>query len=273
MSNKMKKNIISRNNVTYQFGNGSQPMMLAHGYGCDQNMWRFVTPAFKEDYQIILFDHTGSGQSDEKQYDVDKYSSLDGYAEDVIQICDELELEDVIFVGHSVSTMIGVLAAKERPDLFSKLIMICPSPRYINDGDYYGGFSKEDIDDLIETLESNFLGWSSSITPVIAGNSDKPEAAEELHNSFCRMNPDIAKQFAKATFLADNRDDLSEVSVPCLIIQCDPDMIAPVEVGKYVQEQMENCALIQINASGHCPHLTAPELTIDAMKSYLESDR
>lgn len=267
----MKKDIKSRNNVN-QFGNGSQPMMFAHGYGCDQNMWRFVTPAFEEDYHIILFDHTGSGRSDEDEYDFEKYSSLQGYAEDVIQICEELNLEDVLFVGHSVSAIIGVLAATERPDLFSKLIMIGPSPRYINDDDYYGGFSKKDIEELIETLESNFLGWSSSITPMIAGNPDKPEAAEELHNSFCRMNPDIAKHFAKVTFLADNRDDLSGVSVPSLIIQCDPDMIAPLEVGKYVHEQMQNNALVLIHASGHCPHLTAPELTIDTIKSYLESD-
>ena len=266
------KESVFRNNVK-QFGSGSQPMMFAHGYGCDQNMWRFVTPAFENDYQIILFDHTGSGQSDEREYDFDKYSSLDGYAEDIIQICEELELRDVLFVGHSVSTMIGVLAAAERPDLFSKLIMIGPSPRYINDEDYHGGFSKKDISDLIETLESNFLGWSSSITPVIAGNPDKPETAAELHNSFCRMNPEIAKHFAKVTFLADNREDLPRVSVPSLIIQCDPDVIAPTEVGKYVHERMQNSCYVQMNASGHCPHLTAPELTIDAIKAYLESDR
>lgn len=268
----MSKTILSRNNVN-RFGNGQQPMMFAHGYGCDQNMWRFITPAFEEDYQIILFDHTGSGKSDEEAYNFDKYNSLDGYANDVIEICDELELEDVIFVGHSVSAIIGVLAAAERPELFSKLIMIGPSPRYINDDDYYGGFSRKDIDDLIETLESNYLGWSSSITPVIAGNPDKPEVAEELHNSFCRMNPEIAKHFAKVTFLADNREDLSRASVPTLIIQCDPDMIAPVEVGKYVDEQLQNGCFIQINASGHCPHLTAPELTIDAIKFFIESDR
>jgi sigma-B regulation protein RsbQ len=267
----MNRNILTRNNVN-RFGKGNQPMMFAHGYGCDQNMWRFITPAFEEDYQIILFDHTGSGQSDESEYDFDKYNSLDGYADDIIQICDELELEDVIFVGHSVSSMIGVLAVAERPELFSKLVLIGPSPRYINDDDYHGGFSKQDIDGLIETLESNYLGWSSSITPIIAGNPDKPETAEELHNSFCRMNPEIAKHFAKVTFLGDNREDLSRVTVPSLIIQCDPDMIAPVEVGRYVQEKMQNSCLMQINASGHCPHLTAPDLTIETMKSYIESD-
>jgi len=267
----MKKSITSRNNVN-RFGSGTQTIMFAHGYGCDQNMWRFTTPAFQKDYQILLFDHIGSGQSDEEEYDFDKYDSLGGYAEDIIQICDELELKNVLFVGHSVSAMMGVLAAAERPDIFSKLILIGPSPCYINDGDYYGGFSREDIDDLIETLESNFLGWSSSITPVITGNPDKPEVAEELHNSFCRMNPEIAKHFAKVTFLGDNREDLSRVTVPSLIIQCDPDMIAPIEVGTYVHKQMQNSCLTQINASGHCPHLTAPQLTIDAMKSYLESD-
>jgi sigma-B regulation protein RsbQ len=246
--------------------------MFAHGYGCDQNMWRLVAPAFEEDYEIILFDHTGSGKSDENKYDFDKYNSLDGYANDIIEICDELELDDVILVAHSVSTMIGVLAAAERPDLFAKLILIGPSPRYINDEDYYGGFSQKDIDDLIETLESNYLGWSSSITPVIAGNPQKPEVTEELHNSFCSMNPDIAKHFAKVTFLSDNREDLCRVSVPSLVIQCDPDMIAPVEVGKYVDKQLQNSCFIQIDASGHCPHLTAPELIIDTIKSFIESD-
>ena len=268
----MNNHIISRNNIN-RFGKGSQPIMFAHGYGCDQNMWRLVAPAFEEDYQIILFDHTGSGNSDENEYDFDKYDSLEGYADDIIEICDELELEDVILVAHSVSTMIGVLAAAKRPDLFSKLVLIGPSPRYINDEDYYGGFSQEDIDDHIETLESNYLGWSSSITPAISGNPNKPEVAEELHNSFCSMNPKIAKHFAKVTFLSDNREDLSRVKVPSLIIQCDPDIIAPVEVGKYVDEQLQHSCYIQLNASGHCPHLTAPELTIDAIKSFIESDR
>jgi sigma-B regulation protein RsbQ len=267
----MNKDIFTRNNVN-RYGKGSQPMMFAHGYGCDQNMWRFVAPAFEDDYEIILFDHTGSGKSDAKAYDFNKYNSLEGYADDIIEICDELKLKDVIFVAHSVSTMMSVIAAARRPDLFAKLILIGPSPRYINDDNYFGGFAKNDIDDLIETLESNYLGWSSAITPVIIGNPDKPEMAEELHNSFCRMNPEIAKHFARVTFLSDNRVDLPKVSVPSLVIQCDPDMISPVEVGKYVDEQLQNSSFVQINTSGHCPHLTAPELTINAIKTFLKRD-
>jgi sigma-B regulation protein RsbQ len=265
----MNKEVISRNNVT-RFGSGSQTIIFSHGYGCDQNMWRYITPAFEKDYDIILFDHVGSGKSDEKMYDFAKYNSLNGYADDIIELCEELALEKVIFVGHSVSSIIGVLAAAERPDIFIRLIMIGPSPCYINDDEYFGGFSRKDIDELIETLESNYLGWSSAITPVIVGDPDKPEITEELHNSFCRMNPEIAKHFAKVTFLGDNRDDLSRISIPALVIQCHPDMIAPLQVGKYVHKKMQNGSLTQLDASGHCPHLTAPEQTIEAIKTYLE---
>lgn len=233
-------------------------------------MWRFITPAFEKDYDIILFDHVGSGNSDETQYDFNKYNSLGGYADDVIELVEALTLEKVVFVGHSVSSMIGLLSAAKRPDLFQRLVMVGPSPCYINKGDYYGGFSKEDIDELVETLESNYLGWSSFITPVIAGNPDKPEFSKELHNSFCRMNPTIAKHFAKVTFLADNRRDLSTVSTPTLVMQTHPDAIAPVKVGEYVYKNLQNGTYIQMEASGHCPHLTAPEQTIKVIKDYLE---
>ncbi|NGP88450.1 alpha/beta fold hydrolase [Fodinibius halophilus] len=264
----MGTDITSRNNVK-RFGNGSQTIMFAHGYGCDQNMWRFITPAFEENYDIILFDHVGSGDSDDEAYDFDKYSSLKGYADDVIEICEALNLDEVIFVGHSVSTMIGVLAVGERPDLFQQLIMIGPSPRYINDEDYYGGFEKEDIEGLVETLESNYLGWTRNITPVIAGKSNDEKFAEELKNSFCRMDPDIAKHFGKVTFLSDNCDDLSNVSIPSLVIQSEPDVIAPSRVGKYVQTEIPNCSFTKLDATGHCPHLTAPDETIKAIKTYL----
>jgi sigma-B regulation protein RsbQ len=266
----MNNDILSRNHVNL-LGEGSQPIIFSHGYGCDQNMWRFITPAFEKEYHIILFDHVGSGKSDENQYDFTKYNSLEGYAEDVIELIEELALEKVIFVGHSVSSMIGLLSAAKRPDLFQSLVMVGPSPCYINNGDYYGGFSEQDIDELVETLESNYLGWSSFITPVIAGNPDKPEFAEELHNSFCRMNPNIAKHFAKVTFLSDNRMDLSTVSIPTLVLQCHPDAIAPVKVGEYVYQNLQNGSYIQLDASGHCPHLTAPEQTIKAIKAYLET--
>ncbi|WP_296621242.1 alpha/beta hydrolase [Marivirga sp.] len=265
----MEKDIISRNYIN-RLGNGNEPMMFSHGYGCDQNMWRFITPAFEKDYDIILFDHVGSGNSDEQAYNVEKYNDLNGYADDIIEICEVLKLEKVTYVGHSVSSIIGILAAAKRPELFKKLILIGPSPCYINNDEYYGGFSKMDIDELIETLESNYLGWSSSITPVIAGTPGKPEFSEELHNSFCRMNPKIAKHFARVTFLGDNREDLSKVTVPALIIQSHPDIIAPVEVGKFVYKEMPKSSYTQLESPGHCPHLTEPEQTIRAMKSYLK---
>ncbi|WP_339902366.1 alpha/beta hydrolase [uncultured Cyclobacterium sp.] len=266
----MEKAIINKNNVK-RIGKGNQAILFAHGYGCDQNMWRFITPAFEEDYDIVLFDHVGSGNSNESHYDYQKYNSLNGYAEDVISLIENLELEKVIFVGHSVSSIIGLLAATQRPDLFKSMIMIGPSPCYINDEEYFGGFSKSDIDELIETLESNYLGWSSFITPIIVGNPDKPEFSKELHNSFCNMNPDIAKHFAKVTFLGDNRLDLNKMSIPGLVIQCHPDTISPVKVGKYVYNNLQNGEYMLLEASGHCPHLTAPEKTIAAIKSYLKS--
>jgi sigma-B regulation protein RsbQ len=252
-----------------RFGKGTQPMLFAHGYGCDQMMWRFTAPDFEEDYDIILFDHIGSGKSDLNYYDFEKYDSLQGYADDIITICEELELKDVIFVGHSVSAIIGVLAAKERPDLFSKLILLSPSPCYV-ENENYTGFSEEDLNGIIELLESNYLGWTSSITPLIAGND--ADTTRELKNSFCRMNPKIAKHFAKVAFLGDNRDDLSRVTIPSLIIQCNPDRIAPLEVGQYVHTQIKDSCLTVLDEPGHCSHLTAPQKTINAIKSYLKQD-
>lgn len=245
-------------------------MMFAHGYGCDQNMWRFITPAFKNDYRIVLFDHTGSGQSDESAYDFNKYDSLEGYAQDVIEICDELEINSVIFVGHSVSCMIGVLASIQRPELFEKLILIGPSPCYINDETYIGGFSKEDIADMVDTLESNYVGWSSHITPVIAGQPEQQQYSDELHNSFCRMNPEIAKHFAKVTFLGDNREDLAKVTVPAQVIQSHPDAISQKEVGMFVHQNLQHSTYTEIEVPGHIPHLTNPAATIEAIRRFLK---
>lgn len=262
--------VVERNNVTVM-GNGTTPMIFAHGYGCDQNMWRLVTPAFAGSHRLVLFDHVGSGQSDLSAYDRTKYSTLQGYADDVLEICDELDLNDAIFVGHSVSAIIGVLAAIERPECFSRLILIGPSPRYIDDDGYVGGFSREDIDELLEFQQSNYLGWSSTLAPTIMGNADRPELGAELTNSFCRTDPEIARQFAAVTFLSDNRADLPRVSVPSLILQCRQDVIAPIEVGEYVHAHLPNSLLVVMNATGHCPHLSAPEETIAAIRSYLES--
>ncbi|WP_114491410.1 alpha/beta fold hydrolase [Candidatus Ulvibacter alkanivorans] len=251
-------------------GVGSTPILFAHGYGCDQNMWRFVAPEFEADYQTILFDYIGAGKSDTSLYSKQKYSSLEAYSDDVIEICEQLNLKDVIFVGHSVSAMIGALASNKRPDLFSNLIMIGPSPRYINDEAYVGGFEAEAIDELLETLDSNYLGWSTTMAPVIMGNPDRPELGAELSNSFCQTDPEIAKNFARVTFLSDNREDLKQVSVLTLVLQCSQDVIAPTEVGTYVAEQIENSTFKQIEATGHCPNLSAPEETTAAIKEFLQ---
>lgn len=260
--------IIKRNNVKI-LGKGTQPMLFAHGYGCDQNMWRYVYPAFEEDYKIILFDLTGSGNSDESQYSFEKYNTLEGYSEDLLEICEELDLQDVILVAHSVSSMIGVLAAIRNPERFSKLILIGPSPRYINDKGYFGGFNHEDIVELMEALDSNYLGWSAQMAPVIMGNGERPELGEELTNSFCRTNPVIAKHFARVTFLSDNRIDLKAVKVPALVVQCSQDIIAPKKVGEYVHKNLPNSSFRLLNATGHCPNLSAPDETIKVMKEFL----
>lgn len=244
-------------------------MLFAHGFGCDQNMWKFVTPAFEDEYKIVLFDHVGAGASDHGAYDPEKYSTLDGYADDLLEICRAFELENVVFVGHSVSAMMGILAAIKAPELFSNLILVGPSPRYINDENYVGGFSEPQINELLDFLDSNYMGWSETMAPVIMGNPDRPELGKELTNSFCRTDPDIAKRFARATFLSDNRDDLERLKTPSLILQCSEDVIAPVEVGRYVHEHLPSSTLTILKATGHCPNLSAPEETIAAIKAYL----
>ena len=245
-------------------------MLFAHGYGCDQNMWRYITPAFEADYQIILFDHMGFGQSDVSEYSPKKYGTLHAYADDILEICEALHLQDVIFVGHSVSAMIGVLAAIQAPKLFQKLVLIGPSPRYINEPDYIGGFDRKYIFDMLEALDSNYLAWSAAIAPVIMGNPQQPELSEELTNSFCRSHEEIARNFAYLTFLSDNRSDLNKLRTPSLILQCQEDVIAPLEVGKYMHQQLANSNLVILNATGHCPNLSAPEETIAAIKNFLQ---
>jgi len=264
--------IDKRNNI-HRFGQGVQPMLFAHGYGCDQHMWRMITPAFADNYKLVLFDHVGAGQSDLTAYDPVKYNTLAGYAQDVLEICAAFDLTNVIFVGHSVSAMIGVLAAIQAPEHFARLILIGPSPRYINDGDYVGGFTRSDIEGLLELLDSNHLGWSAAMAPVIMGNADRPELSEELTNSFCRTDPEIARHFARVTFLADNRADLPKLKTPALILQCRQDVIAPNAIGNYMQEQLWDSRLTLLNATGHCPHLSAPAETIAAIKAFLAEDR
>jgi sigma-B regulation protein RsbQ len=260
---------VQRNNVVVHGRPEAQPMVFAHGFGCDQNMWRFVWPEFADDYRIVLFDHVGAGGSDAGAFDPARYGSLSGYATDVLEICRELDLEEVVFVGHSVSAMIGALAAAEEADRFERLVLVGPSPRYIDDDDYVGGFTREDIEGLLESMDSNYLGWSSQMAPVIMGNEDRPELSEELTNSFCRADPDIARQFARTTFLSDNREDLPRVPTPSLILQCSRDAIAPEAVGAYVHSRLPNSRLVQLSATGHCPNLSAPEETVAAIKAFL----
>ena len=259
-----------RNNVRV-LGRGTQPMLFAHGFGCDQNMWRFVAPAFEASHRVILFDHVGAGQSDAAAYDRRKYAMLDGYATDVLEICRELDVSNVIFVGHSVSAMIGALAANREPERFAALVMVGPSPRYIDDEGYVGGFSRDDIEGLLSSLESNYLGWSSTMAPVIMGNSDRPELGQELTNSFCRTDPEIAAHFARVTFFSDNRQDLAHIRVPTLVLQCSDDVIAPFAVGDYVHDHIDGSQLVVMEATGHCPNLSAPDETIGAIRAFLAS--
>ncbi len=248
---------------------GAQPMVFAHGFGCDQHMWRYVAPQFEADFRVVLFDHVGAGGSDAGAYDPERYSSLHGYATDVVELCRELELTDVVFVGHSVSAMVGALAARDDPERFAKLVMVGPSPRYIDDGSYVGGFSAEDIDELLDSLDSNYLGWSAAMAPVIMGNPDRPELGEELTESFCRTDPEIARRFARVTFLSDNRADLAHVTTPTLVLQSTSDAIAPVVVGEYVHAALPNSSLVMLQATGHCPNLSAPEATSAAISAFV----
>ncbi len=265
----MSQNILFRNNVKI-FGAGSQPMMFAHGFGCDQNMWRFVAPAFEDDYRIVLFDYVGAGKSDLSAYDPDRYSRLDGYAQDILDIVHALDFENVILVGHSVSSMIAVLAANREPERFDRLILVGPSPRYINDPPgYVGGFERGDIEGLLEMMDKNYIGWANFLAPAIMKNPDRPELGAELTESFCSTDPVIARRFAEATFFADNREDLPQVRVPSLILQCSEDMIAPFEVGEFVHHQLPGSTLRIMRATGHCPHMSHPEETIEAIREYL----
>jgi sigma-B regulation protein RsbQ len=250
-------------------GAGQRAMVFAHGFGCDQNMWRFVAPAFEQKFKIVPFDHVGAGGSDLSAYSRAKYSSLEGYADDVVEIGEALDLENAVFVGHSVSGMIGVLAAAKAPKMFSQLVLVGPSPRYINDGDYVGGFSEAQIEELLDFLDNNHMGWSQAMAPMIMGNAERPELGEELVNSFCRTDPEIAKHFARTTFMSDNRGDLGKVNAKSLILQCSDDIIAPNCVGEYVHKNLPNSELVVMRATGHCPNLSAPDETIAAIRAFV----
>lgn len=269
----MTGSVIQRNNVRI-IGRGTQPMMFAHGFGCDQNMWRFVTPAFEDDYKLVLFDYVGAGKSDKAAYNPERYADLNGYADDILEICEELDLKDVILVGHSVSSMIGMLAALKRPQLFQTIVFVGPSPRYINEApDYVGGFERADIQELLDTMDRNYIGWANFLAPAIMKNPERPELSRELEESFCSTDPKIARQFAEVTFFSDNRHDLPKLKVPSLILQCSDDLIAPEEVGRFMHAQMPGSTFVQMKATGHCPHMSHPDETVEHIRAYLQRFR
>ncbi len=262
----------ARNNVSVG-GSGDATLVFAHGFGCDQNMWRLLAPRFATRFRIVTFDQVGSGKSDLKAYDRVKYDTLHGYADDLLEVVEEFAVGPVVFVGHSVSAMIGMIAGIRAPDRFAGHIMVGPSPCYINDGEYVGGFNREDIDSLLDMLESNYLGWASNMAPAIMGAPEQPELATELTNSFCRTDPEIAKHFARVTFLSDNRADLPKLKEPALIIQSTEDIIAPATVGEYLVRALPNATLRLVDNVGHCPHLSAPSESSRAMDDFLTALR
>ncbi len=264
---------MSRNAVRESGLRSGQPMVFAHGYGCDQAMWRFVAPQFENDHRVVLFDHVGFGGSDLSAWSADRYQTLDAYAKDLVEIICDLDLHEVIFVGHSVAAMIGVLASIAAPERFAHLILVGPSARYVDDPDtsYVGGFRPADIDELLDTLDENHLGWSAGMAPVIMGNPDRPELTAELEASFCRSDPAVSYAFARATFLSDNRADLARVSVPALVMQCRQDVIAGDGVGRYVHENLPSSEFVSLEATGHCPNLSAPDETAATIRNYLNS--
>ena len=263
--------VVGRNNVTITGRHDGPTVVLAHGFGCDQNMWRLVLPVLAERFRVVLFDYVGSGRSDPSAWDRRRYSSLDGYAEDVLEICAALELTDVVFVGHSVSAMVAVIAAVRQPRRFAKLVMLVPSPCYIDDPatGYVGGFSAGDIDELLESLDSNYLGWSATMAPVIMGNPERPELGQELTDSFCATDPVMAAVFARTTFLSDSRAELASVAIPTLVLECAQDVIAPRQVGEYVHRNIPGSELKYLEATGHCPNLSAPGEVIAAVRGFI----
>lgn len=257
-------------NVT---GKGNKTLLFAHGLGCDQNVWRYIIPALEDDHKIVLFDYIGSGKSDLSRYSKQRYSSLDGYADDILAICAALDLREVIFVGHSVSGMIGMLAAIKRPALFSRLIMIGPSPCYLNEPAYSGGFDRENIEQLLAMMKENYVEWAAFFAPKAMGNEDRPELSNTLKTAFCKADPAITCDFASVTFLSDNRKDLNQLTVPTLILQPANDIVAPKHIGEYMQQHIRDSTLYYMQATGHFPHLSAVEETVELIRKYLKMEK
>ncbi len=263
--------VVRRLNVRFAGPEDGAPMVFAHGFGCDQQMWRHVAPAYADEFRVITFDYPGAGGADLAGYDRERLTTLEGYADVLLSVVRELDLRDVVFVGHSVSAMVGVMAQLAEPERFAKLVLVAPSPRYVDDGDYVGGFAREDVDDLLDSLAGNYLGWSAQMAPVVVGNADRPELGQELTAAFCRMDPDVARRFARATFLGDTRAELPRVTAPTLVLQCSEDVIAPLAVGQYVARSIPQARLVLLRATGHCPNLSAPAETIEAIDSFVRA--
>jgi sigma-B regulation protein RsbQ len=266
----LASDVTNKNNVTI-LGCGEKTLLLAHGFGCDQKMWRFMLPDLAHHYKVVLFDYVGSGKSDLSYYDQDRYSSLEGYAQDVLEVCEALDLQDVIFVGHSVSSMIGLIASVQKPDIFSQLVMICPSPCFLNFKPYYvGGFEKADLEELIDLMDKNYIGWANYLAPLVTGSNHSEKLVGELSGSFCSTDPIIAKTFAKATFFSDYRYLLSMAKHPVLIFQSSQDALASTDIGDYMVEQLPIATLQLIEAEGHCLHMTHPDIINQVLRSYID---
>lgn len=264
--------VVQRNNVR-TFGSGDHVLVFAHGFGCDQSMWKFVAPAFEESHRVVLFDLTGAGQSDLSAYDYAAYGKLERHAEDIIEICDALELEKPTLVGHSVSAITSGLAAVAAPDKIGSVVMVAPSPCFLNQPEYTGGFDRADLEQVIDFMQQNYLGWAEQMAPTIAGDGAEGPASQMLTQSFCRTDPDIARHFGEVTFLSDKRAEMSQIDVPTLILQCANDALAPTSVGEWMEKTIPNATLNVIDTFGHCPHLTAPDATIQAIESYLSREQ
>ncbi|MBU3995819.1 MAG: alpha/beta hydrolase [Actinobacteria bacterium] len=252
--------VLTRNAVTVLGAENASVVVFGHGYGTEQSVWRGIAARLAQEHRVVLFDYVGSGRSDLAAYDEQRYDSLHGYAEDLIEVLDAVGASNVLFVGHSLSGMIGALAAIRRPEFFRKLLMVCPSPRYLNDGDYIGGFTRDDVTGLLDAIDANQLAWASSLAPVVTARPDRPEISERVREQFAATNPRIATHFARVTFLSDTRHRLGEIPVPCVVLQSRGDIIAPPHIGAYLRDHIPDCTLIELNASGHFVHLAEPEL-------------
>lgn len=261
--------IIARNNVKI-FGEGEQTLLLAHGFGCDQNMWRFVKSDLGKKYRLVLFDYVGSGKSDLASFSSEKYSALDGYAENIIDVCRALNLEKVTIVGHSVSSMIGLIASIDSPQYFANMVMICPSPCFLNfPPNYFGGFERKDLEELIDLMDKNYIGWANYLAPLVMGSNNSPELIGEMSGSFCSTDPIIARVFAEATFFSDHRDILPKAKHPALVLQSRVDALASPSVGEYVQNNLPNSKMEIIDAEGHCLHMTCPEKIVQQIIDFV----